>query len=50
MLVYVMVNCLWCVMIVAGVIYSIFTGNVDKVSNGIVETSKDAVTLCIAMS
>lgn len=50
MLVYVMVNCLWCVMIVAGVIYSIFTGNVDKVSNGIVETSKDAVNLCISMT
>lgn len=45
-----MVNCLWCVMIVAGIIYAVFTGNVEKVSNGIVETSKEAVTLCISMT
>ena len=37
-------------MIVAGIIYSFFTGNVDEVSNGIVETSKSAVTLCISMT
>lgn len=37
-------------MIVSGIIYSFFTGNVDEVSNGIVETSKSAVTLCISMT
>lgn len=42
-------NIIWGMMIVLGIIYASLTGNIKEVTDGIVESSKEAVTLCIAM-
>lgn len=44
-----MLNYIWAFMIVIGVIYGLFTGNIDKVGNGAIEAAEEAVTLCITM-
>ena len=44
-----MLNFLWAGMILIGVIYAVFTGNIDAVTNAALDSSKDAVTLCITM-
>ena len=44
-----MLNYLWACMILVGIIYGIFTGNVDQVSQGALDAAREAVTLCITM-
>lgn len=44
-----MLNYLWGIMIVAGIIYGSFTGNISAISNGFLDSAKEAVTLCITM-
>ncbi|MDD7219280.1 MAG: nucleoside recognition protein [Clostridia bacterium] len=41
---------LWSGMILLGIIYGIFTGNLKAVTEAAVSSSKDAVALCIAMA
>lgn len=42
-------NYLWAGMIVIGVIYGCFTGQMMEVTNAALDSSKEAVTLCITM-
>lgn len=44
-----MLNYIWAFMIVIGIIYAILTGNIEAVSNGFLDSSKEAITLCITM-
>lgn len=44
-----MLNYIWAAMILIGVTYGAFTGNLDKISDGFLDSSKEAVTLCITM-
>ena len=44
-----MLNILWSSMIIAGILYSVVTGNVSDISNAALDSSKEAVTLCITM-
>ncbi|MBO5459160.1 MAG: nucleoside recognition protein [Lachnospira sp.] len=44
-----MLNYLWAAMIVIGIVYAAFTGNMSAVSDGTLDSVKDAVTLCITM-
>lgn len=44
-----MLNLIWAFMILIGVVYAGFTGNIQAVGNGSLEAAKDAVTLCITM-
>jgi len=42
-------NYIWAGMIIIGVIYGTITGNMDAVGNACLDSSKEAVTLCITM-
>lgn len=44
-----MLNYLWALMIIIGIIFGIVTGNIEEVSTSIIDSSKEAVSLCIAM-
>lgn len=44
-----MLNYLWGFMIIIGVIYAAFTGNLPAVTNAALSSAKEAVTLCITM-
>lgn len=44
-----MLNFLWAGMIVVGVLFAIFTGNIEEVTNAALDSSKEAITLCITM-
>lgn len=44
-----MLNVLWAAMIVIGVVYAAFTGNLTAISDGALESSREAVSLCITM-
>ncbi len=44
-----MLNYLWAGMIIIGVLYSILQGNVSEITNAALESSKEAVALCITM-
>ena len=44
-----MLNYLWGFMILIGIIYAAFTGNLTAVTNAALDSSKEAVTLCITM-
>lgn len=44
-----MLNILWAGMIIAGILYSAVTGNVSDISNAALDSSKEAVILCITM-
>ena len=44
-----MLNILWSGMIIAGILYNVVTGNVSDISNAALDSSKEAVTLCITM-
>lgn len=44
-----MLNYLWGFMIIIGVIVGIFKGNIGEVSNAALNSSKEAVSLCISM-
>lgn len=45
-----MLNSIWSVMIVTGIIYGVFTGNVESVANGVLDCAGEAVELCITMA
>ena len=44
-----MLNTLWAFMILAGIIYGSFTGNIAELSNAALDSAKEAVNLCITM-
>lgn len=44
-----MLNFLWAGMVVVGVLYAAFTGHMDDVTNAAIDSSKEAVTLCLTM-
>jgi len=44
-----MLSYLWGFMIIIGIIVSLFNGNIGEVGNAAINSSKEAVTLCIAM-
>ena len=44
-----MLNYLWAGMIIIGVIYAAFTGRLPDVTNAALDSSKEAITLCITM-
>lgn len=44
-----MLNYIWAFMILIGVVYASFTGNIEAVSSAALDSAKEAVTLCITM-
>lgn len=44
-----MLNYLWAGMIAVGIIYAVFSGNMEAVTNGALDASKEAVSLCLSM-
>lgn len=44
-----MLNYIWIFMIMIGIIYGSFTGQMAEISNGVIDSSKEAVQLCITM-
>lgn len=44
-----MLNIIWGLMIVIGIAYGAFSGNMQDVSNAAIDSAKEAVTLCITM-
>lgn len=44
-----MLNYLWAAMMIIGVIWGAINGRMEEVTNGALDSAKDAVTLCITM-
>lgn len=44
-----MLNAIWAAMIVTGVLYGVFTGNVEAVAEAALDSAGEAVQLCITM-
>ena len=44
-----MLNYLWAGMIIIGIIFAAFTGRMTEITNAALDSSKEAVTLCITM-
>lgn len=44
-----MLNLLWAFMILIGIVFAAFTGNLSEVTNAALDSSKEAVSLCITM-
>lgn len=44
-----MLNFLWAFMILIGIIFAAFTGNLSEITNAALDSSKEAVSLCITM-
>ena len=44
-----MLNFLWSGMIIVGVMYAAVTGNIAEVTNAALDSSKEAITLCLTM-
>lgn len=44
-----MLNYLWAGMILTGIIYAAFTGRMPDITNAVVDSSKEAIALCITM-
>ena len=44
-----MLNYLWAGMIIVGIIFAVFTGRMTEITNAALDSSKEAVTLCITM-
>ena len=44
-----MLNYLWAVMIAVGLIYGVFSGNMEAVTNGALDSAKEAISLCLNM-
>lgn len=44
-----MLNYLWGIMLIVGIVYAVLTGTISKVTEGALTGAKDAVTLCITM-
>lgn len=45
-----MLNYLWAAMILIGVVYAAFTGNMSEVTNAALDSAGDAISLCITMA
>ena len=45
-----MLNYIWAGMLLIGIFYALFTGNMEAVSNACLEYAESAVTLCITMA
>lgn len=45
-----MLNYIWAGMLIIGIVYALFTGNMEAVSNACLEYAESAVTLCITMA
>lgn len=45
-----MLNCLWAGMILTGIIYAVITGKIPDITNAAIDSSREAVTLCITMT
>ena len=44
-----MLNYLWAGMMILGIIYAAFTGRMPDITNAALDSSKEAITLCITM-
>ena len=44
-----MLNYLWAGMILTGIIFAAFTGRMPDITNAALDSSKEAITLCITM-
>ena len=44
-----MLNFLWAGMMVIGVVFAAFTGNIENVTSAALDSAKEAVTLCLTM-
>lgn len=44
-----MLNYIWGLMILIGIVYAAFAGNMEAVTNAALDSAKEAVTLCITM-
>mgnify|MGYP006894180424 FL=1 len=44
-----MLNYIWALMIMVGILYGAFTGNIKVVSNAALDSAGEAVSLCITM-
>lgn len=44
-----MLNYLWGFMILFGIVIASFTGNIQNITNAIIDSSKDAISICITM-
>ena len=44
-----MLNFLWAGMILVGIVFAAFTGNMGEITNAALDSSREAVTLCITM-
>ncbi len=44
-----MLNYLWAGMMAAGILWAAFHGNMEAVTNGVLESAKEAVSLCVTM-
>ena len=45
-----MLNYIWAFMILIGVIYAVFTGNISDVTNAALDSAGEAISLCITMA
>lgn len=45
-----MLNYIWSFLIIAGIMFASFTGNIENVSNSIISSAKDAIDLLIVMA
>ena len=46
---FIMLNYLWAVMILLGIIFAAFTGRMPDITNAAIDSSKEAISLCITM-
>ena len=44
-----MLNYLWAGMIAVGIVYGVFSGNMEAVTNGALDSAKEAISLCLNM-
>ena len=45
-----MLNIIWAVMIMIGIVFAAFTGQIGAVTNAAIESAKEAIALCITMA
>ena len=45
-----MLNYLWALMILVGILYGVFTGNVSAITEAAIDSSGEAISLCITMA
>ncbi|MGL5259303.1 MAG: nucleoside recognition domain-containing protein [Lachnospiraceae bacterium] len=44
-----MLNYIWAIMIMIGVVYATLTGNIESITNGAFDAAKESISLCITM-